>query len=175
MAFKKVPVTYVIVTLQVEGIHNWPEVEAFVEGVSFLKHPHRHMFHIKATAKVDHDDRAKEIILLKREILQYLYRTYNDTFPVGPGVTYVPVEPVAFGSRSCEMIAKDLCEAFDLRSCEVLEDGENGALVEIQTHFIPSHTTFIPSMNTEDVQVALLDSKIVKERDTFDDSHLKED
>lgn len=35
------------------------------------------------------------------------------------------------------MIAKDLCEAFDLRSCEVTEDGENGAIVEIQNHFVP--------------------------------------
>lgn len=76
MAFKKVPVTYVTVTLQVEGIHNWPDVEAFAEGVSFLKHPHRHIFHIKATKKVEHDDRDVEIILMKREIQAYLTRNF---------------------------------------------------------------------------------------------------
>jgi len=32
-----------------------------------------------------------------------------------------------FGNRSCEDIAEELIETFDLLNCEVLEDGENGA------------------------------------------------
>lgn len=158
MTYKKVPVTYVVVNLQVEGIHNWPDVDAFVEGVSFLKHLHRHMFHIKATAKVEHDDIDKEIILMKREINNYLKRTYGNLTD--------DTRPLNFDHMSCEMIAKDLCEAFDLRSCEVLEDGENGAFVEIQNHQVFNHL-----IEHEGVNLTLKEVdnkiKIVKERDTY--------
>jgi hypothetical protein len=104
--------TKVIVTLRVEGVHHWPGCP--FDDVAFLKDKHRHIFHIKATKAVTHDDRDVEIIMLKREIEQYLFEAYEGDFD----------------TNSCEMIAKDLVTVFKLSSCEVLEDGENGAIVE---------------------------------------------
>lgn len=99
----------VVVTLQVEGVHCWPACP--IEDVKFLKNPHRHVFHVKACKPVTHDDRDVEIIMLKRSIQQYLESYYSGDF----------------GTRSCEAIARELIEKFNLMFCEVLEDGENGA------------------------------------------------
>lgn len=97
-------------TLEVEGTHCWPECP--FEEVKFLKHPHRHLFKIKAIKEVTHDDRQIEIIMLKRKILEHLAVYRGD-----------------FGHMSCEMIAGQLLHYMNLSFCEVLEDGENGAQV----------------------------------------------
>ncbi len=107
--------TKVISTCRFEATHNWPGVTEH-EGLSdvcFLQFEHRHMFHIKAVKDVTHDDRDVEIIMLKRSILLYL----EDLYPTH-----------RLGKTSCEMLARDLSREFDLYSCEVLEDGENGAI-----------------------------------------------
>jgi hypothetical protein len=103
----------VIVTLQIEATHNWPKCP--FKDVDFLRYPHRHIFHIKCKKEVTHTDRDVEIILLKRDIKSYLLKQYNGKF----------------GSKSCEMIAEELCELFKLNYCSVLEDNENGAEVII--------------------------------------------
>jgi len=107
--------TYVIVKAQFEAIHNWPGVVDHEDlmDVSFLKDPHRHIFHIKATKEVHHDDRDVEIIMLKRAITSHLETEYPDK---------------QFGAKSCEMLARELSEYFNLSSCEVTEDDENGAV-----------------------------------------------
>ena len=110
--------TNVIINLQHECIHNWPECN--LEGVEFLKYPHRHIFHICCKKLVSHDDRDVEIILLKREIQEFLNKVY----------------PKTFGSMSCEMNARELAEVFDLYYCSVLEDNENGAEVIDTTKMI---------------------------------------
>ena len=109
--------TTVWVTLQVEGIHCWPRCP--FEEVAFLRHPHRHMFHIKAWKAVHHDDRDVEFIMFKREIEQWIYDTYGGEYGA-----------CNFEDMSCEAIAKVLMDHFGLEKCEVSEDGENGALVE---------------------------------------------
>lgn len=119
--------TQIIVKLQIEGIHAWPTVpEELVPHVGFLAFPHRHMFHIKATKAVTHNDRDIEIIDLKRKILHYLSDRYATS----------AIDDVKmwhdFKDMSCEMIAQELCSAFGLDSCEVLEDNENGAIVEVE-------------------------------------------
>jgi hypothetical protein len=85
------------------------------EEVSFLKDKHRHIFHIKIKKQVTHNDRELEIILFKRNILEYLNSTFKNDF----------------GEMSCEDIAENLINKFNLKSCEVLEDNENGAFIEI--------------------------------------------
>lgn len=112
---------YVVVNLQVEGIHFWPDAAKYSIEVAYLQLPHRHMFHIKAICQVSHSDRDIEIILFKRKIGEYLKNNY---WSEGIGAC-------DFGARSCEVLAKELVEEFDLASCEVNEDGENGALVTI--------------------------------------------
>lgn len=101
--------TNIIINLAVEGIHQWNECP--FEDVSFLKNPHRHIFHICCKKEVSHLDRDIEIIRFKRKILTFLKDRYNGFF----------------GPMSCEMIAATLIEKFNLIYCSVLEDGENGA------------------------------------------------
>lgn len=103
----------VIVTCQVEGFHCWKDCP--LEEVAFLRERHRHVFHIKATKTVAHDDRAVEILLLKRQLLAWLASEFGN--------------PCEFGSRSCETLARLLLDRFCLAECEVLEDGECGGRV----------------------------------------------
>lgn len=105
----------IIVQLTVEGIHCWPECP--YDDVAFLRSPHRHIFHIRCKRVVKHNDRDVEIIRFKREIQEYLQKRFVNEFNV-----------CDFGSMSCEQIASLLVETFDLLECEVLEDGENGAV-----------------------------------------------
>lgn len=101
------------VTFQKEGIHCYPDAP---EGVEFLKHPHRHMFHFKVELEVFHDDRDIEFILLKRE-LEGLYAE----------------GALQLDYRSCEMMCDDLAHYLRVHYSgrklviTVSEDGENGA------------------------------------------------
>ena len=107
----------VVVKLQIEWIHQreWCPIEQ----VSFLRDKHRHIFHVKAIKEVFHWDRDIEIIMFKRDIEEYLYDKYY----------YNAGRICLFGNMSCEMIAIELIKKFDLVSCEILEDNENGSLV----------------------------------------------
>ena len=101
------------VTYQKEGIHCYPDAP---QGVEFLKHPHRHMFHFKVEIEVFHDDRDIEFILFKRE-LEGLYTDGT----------------LQLNHRSCEMMADDLADYINVNypgrrfTITVSEDGENGA------------------------------------------------
>lgn len=112
--------TYVIVRLQIEGLHNWPAAKEVFPEVGFLSDPHRHMFHIEAKKEVFHDDRDVEFIMFKRDLEKYLINRYHD------GLLCL----CNFENRSCEMIAKELLEQFNCKSVTVWEDLENGAIVE---------------------------------------------
>ncbi len=105
--------TNIIVKLQKEGIHFWADCP--FEEVDYLQYAHRHIFHIVCKKEVTHDDRDIEIIMFKHEIDDYLTSKY--------GVV------AEFGGKSCEMIAYELLDRFDLSYCSVLEDNENGAEV----------------------------------------------
>lgn len=115
--------SFIWVTFQKEGIHRYPaagEVEA-LKDVSFLAHPHRHIFHFRVELEVFHDDRDIEFILFKRE-LEALYNT---------GVMQI-------NSMSCEMLARELHDYIDNtypgrdHAIEVSEDGENGCKLYFQ-------------------------------------------
>ena len=101
----------IIVNLFYEATHKWPDCN--LDEVSFLKNEHRHIFHITAHKEVNHTNRETEIILFKRNILNYLNSVYRNNF----------------GGMSCEDIAIKLLNEFSLSKCVVLEDGENGAEV----------------------------------------------
>jgi hypothetical protein len=116
--------TSIWVTFQKEGIHCYPAAatDPKLESVSFLGHPHRHMFHFRIELEVTHDDRDVEFIMLKRE-LEGLYNTGT----------------LQLNFMSCEMIARELFEyiqqMYPHRDCciDVSEDGENGATLR-HTH-----------------------------------------
>jgi hypothetical protein len=118
------------VTFRKEGIHKYPAAltdPALATGdeydVSFLGHPHRHIFHFRVWIDVWHNDRDVEFIQFKRW-LENLYRTGT----------------VQLDFRSCEMMADDLyvqiAGRYPGRSVwiEVAEDGENGCLIKYNTH-----------------------------------------
>lgn len=109
--------TNIIVKLDVEGLHNWPAAKEILPQVAYLSDLHRHRFFITAKKAVMHDDRDVEIIMFKNEIRKYLQLNYFSTHD----------QCLMFGSKSCEMLAKELLNEFDLCYCSVLEDDENGA------------------------------------------------
>lgn len=111
--------TTVYCTVLAEGIHNW--VTCPLDEVKYLRSPHRHVFHVKAYFEVNHDDRDVEFIVAKHEIAKWMREKWWDD----------NLQLLNFGGMSCEMIARDLIEAFGLVKCEVNEDGENGAILEV--------------------------------------------
>lgn len=111
------------VTFQQEAIHRYPAALTDPKlktgdeyDVSFLGHPHRHVFHFRVAIEVFHDDRDIEFIQFKRW-LQSLVKSELDY-------------------KSCEMISDDLYAAIAARypgrevRIEVSEDGENGSWCE---------------------------------------------
>ena len=111
--------TNVIAKLEIEGMHNWPGAKDIFPEVAFLSDMHRHKWFITAKKAVNHDDRDVEFIMFKRDILDYLLEEYynNDT------------RTHEFGAKSCEMLAKEIMEAFECNYVSVFEDNENGAEV----------------------------------------------
>jgi hypothetical protein len=112
------------VTFRKEGIHRYPAAltdPKLATGdeydVSFLGHPHRHMFHFKVYLEVFHDDRDVEFIQFKRW-LENLYSKGT----------------LVLDYKSCEMMADDLHGQISSKYTdrkiwiEVSEDGENGCI-----------------------------------------------
>jgi hypothetical protein len=107
-------------TFRKEGIHCYPAAatEPALADVSFLGHPHRHIFHFRVWIQVFHNDRDIEFIQVKR----WLESLYNEG-------------TLQLDYKSCEMIADDLYVQIagrypgrDIR-IEVSEDGENGCVI----------------------------------------------
>lgn len=103
--------SYVFITTSFEALHRWP---AAPNAVKFLRNPHRHIFHVKAWMRVNHDDRDVEFILLKREVDAFIEKELQAHYD---------------STRSCEQWGKVLIEQFDFIQVEISEDGENGALI----------------------------------------------
>ena len=111
------------VTFQKEGMHKYPAAltdPKLATGdeydVSFLGHPHRHIFHFRVAIQVFHDDRDIEFIQFKRWLLNlYKEGTLQNDF------------------KSCEMMSDDLYVQITKRypgrriEIDVSEDGENGS------------------------------------------------
>ena len=106
----------VIVQLSQEGFHNYPDAPF---EVKFLADKHRHTFIIKLGYQVSHNNREKEIFLMRDEVRYVLTEFYGN--------------PCEFGSMSCEMIAQELFEHFEEDGVcwvEVWEEETGGARVE---------------------------------------------
>lgn len=114
--------TKIFVTFRFAGLHQYVGAP---EPVAYLKHPHRHVFHVRATIEVFHNDRELEFIMVKNDLQQAVKNMYPDNV-VG----------------SCEMIAHDIAAYIKKKhgtqsvsredryvEVEVSEDGENGAVV----------------------------------------------
>ena len=123
------------ITFQKEGVHKYPAAltDPMLADVSFLGHPHRHMFHFRVSITVFHNDRDIEFIQFKRWC-ESLY---------GDGI-------LALDYRSCEMMADDLYQQINMRYpgrhviIEVSEDGENGCSIAYQDPRTPQVTFHHP-------------------------------
>lgn len=91
-----------------------------MEEVKYLQYPHRHTFIITCQIQVDHEDRAVEFIAFKHRIASYINLKWYQ-------VEYGCHD---FGTMSCEHIASDLLEEFNLDKCSVSEDDEFWGVVE---------------------------------------------
>ncbi len=116
-------ITYIQIELQQEGVHYYKDAPG---EVAFLREPHRHMFKIKISIEVFHDDRELEFIMVKRRLENITKIFFEDS---------VNNHPI-----SCEMIARNIQNLVRqmypgpdaqrrLINVAVFEDGENGALV----------------------------------------------
>lgn len=109
----------IYVKFQLEGIHSYPQAltDPKLKDVSFLGHPHRHLFNFVVSIDVFHNDRDIEFILFKRWCVSLF-----DT-----GV-------LELDYKSCEMIAdklaKEINDKYPGRSItiEISEDNENGCI-----------------------------------------------
>lgn len=117
--------TNIVVNLRMPGIHRWETCT--IPEMSFLKDYHRHMFHIRCEKQVFHNDRDVEIIMFKKSIQDFMREKYSGKDDIF--FTQTGDDCLFFDYRSCEHIAHEIVEHFDLSLCEVLEDGENGAIV----------------------------------------------
>ena len=112
--------TVVIIKLAVDGMHNFPKAAELFPEVAFLADRHRHMFHFTLAKMVNHSDRDKEFIMLKRDIIDYINGEYFSDF----------TRTHEFGAKSCEMLSRELLERFECDWVECWEDQENGARIE---------------------------------------------
>jgi hypothetical protein len=116
------------VTFRKEGIHKYPAAltdSNLATGdkydVSFLGHPHRHIFHFRVWIGVNHNDRDIEFIQFKR----WLEELYNGDQAV-----------LQLDYKSCEMMSDDLYDMISKKYpnrevwIEVSEDGENGSFIK---------------------------------------------
>lgn len=117
------------VKTQFEGLHCWPDAP---DEVKFLRHTHRHMFHVVLRLPVHHNDRELEFIMVKHELEKFLKERYS-----------WPDAPAALGRMSCEDIAKSILKWVMVKysggcvrtlrgnvTVGVFEDGENGCWLE---------------------------------------------
>ena len=100
------------------GQHHWPNAP---EAVLFLRYPHRHLFIVRTTVPVNHEDRHQEFFLLQRRVDEVIRTLY----PRRPDDVCHDL-----GSRSCEAVARELLEAMSGDQTppvmvSVSEDGEN--------------------------------------------------
>lgn len=122
---------YIECALSIEGIHRWESCN--IEEVKYLRDYHRHLFEISVIKEVTHSNRDIEFIQFKHKIFSYLKEQY---WSIAHNCCF-------FGNSSCEMIAEELIRKFGLSRCSVKEDGENGALLEVESNEDISHTLSI--------------------------------
>jgi hypothetical protein len=135
--------TFLIVNLRVPGFHRWEDAP---DKFSYLSNFHRHEFHICCEVEVE-ENRRYEVISLKDMIHSWLLEslgTYNyaasDLFALGLPLStegYILLDK-KISQTSVEglgeFIATYLREEIEdagMISVTVLEDGENGARIEI--------------------------------------------
>lgn len=112
----------IYIQTQFTGYHRWDEAP---ECVAFLRNAHRHIFHVKVTVPVKHNNRAIEFFMMKQVVDNFISNVINNPPPDG-------------NLGSCESMAERIakyvhkyykCEWNETVTVEVNEDNENGAVI----------------------------------------------
>lgn len=107
----------IIVQFDIEGFHQYKDAPNEVE---FLRNNHRHKFKIKAGFKITHNEREKELFMMRDLAINYINESYG-----------IPAE---FENMSVESIAEEIIEFFepeDILWCEVWEEETGGARIDV--------------------------------------------
>lgn len=113
---------YISTNFEFQGLHKWTECS--IEEVNYLKNLHRHKFKCNAKISVDDTNREIEFIVLKNQILDFLFNFYE-----------VKDNHLIINNGSCESIALNILDFMKQKYpnrkyiVEVTEDGENGSIV----------------------------------------------
>ena len=115
---------WVIVTNNFRGYHKYDEAP---QNVSFLRNTHRHVFNVRTTIEVFHNERDIEFFQLQNDIENYVKFYFNKSWD-----TYIEGIYINSCEALAEAILEHLHENYPNRSVrvEVWEDNENGAIVE---------------------------------------------
>lgn len=149
----------ITVRTRFRGAHCYPGAPA---PVAFLRHPHRHEFHIEVELSVTHEDRELEFLLVQ----QFVDGIIDNKWPTVNGVKDL-------GNDSCETVARKVGQelkqeygAARLVRVSVFEDGENGANLtadEFQRFAEPTMDELLRKSRQDDSQPicgAVLDGKV---------------
>lgn len=114
----------VIVTNNFRGYHKYAEAP---DNVSFLRNMHRHVFNVKTTIEVFHNERDIEFFQLQNDIENYVKLRFNEGCN-----TYIEGIYIESCESLAEAILGHLHKTYPNRSVrvEVWEDNENGAILE---------------------------------------------
>lgn len=104
--------TYIIIQFRFPIIHFWPEAE------NYLQFQHRHEIYAVAKKRVHSSNREIEFIAFKEKLEAFCINAFSK-------------EVIIY---SCEEIASILLLEFNLDYCSIMEDGENGAEVQFESH-----------------------------------------
>jgi len=104
------------------GLHAWKECN--IDDVHFLRHQHRHIFHVTVKWTVTDDNRELEFFMCKAKVDKFIANRWP------PFLRHTDVFIGAIlGNMSCEMIAKEIMEGVNADFVSIFEDNENGAEV----------------------------------------------
>ena len=107
--------SFIWITTSFEGFHKYPMAP---KGVEFLRNLHRHIFHVRVSISVTHNDREIEFILFK----QYINQIIKDN----------NLQVNASCEMMCDLLYESIHKKYPKREIriEVSEDEENGAYKE---------------------------------------------
>lgn len=113
----------VIVTNNFKGYHKYSNAP---DDVAFLRNVHRHVFNVKTTIDVSHNERDIEFFQLQNSIEHFVQDTFAYSSQYIAGIYILSCESLA------EAIVNHLRKIYPERHVrvEVWEDNENGAIVE---------------------------------------------
>lgn len=114
----------IIVTNNFKGYHKYADAP---NSVSFLRNMHRHIFNVKTTIEVFHNERDIEFFQLQGHIEYFVRSKYEQAYG-----DYIKGIYINSCESLAEVILEDLHEEYPNRHVrvEVWEDNENGAIVE---------------------------------------------